>query len=54
MHRHRDLLAADNRTSRAVASMGGLSDLEAVLEQESARESFCGGPGEGPRRGPLR
>ncbi|MBW0090878.1 cryptochrome/photolyase family protein [Pseudonocardia sp. KRD-184] len=39
-HRHRDLLAANNRTSRAVASMNRLGDLDAVLEQESAREEF--------------
>ncbi len=39
-HRHRDLLAANHRTARAVASMDRLSDLDAVLEQESARESF--------------
>lgn len=39
-HRHRDLLAANNRTARAVASMNRLSDLDAVLEQESAREAY--------------
>lgn len=39
-HRHRDLLAANNRTARAVASMNRLADLDAVLEQESARERF--------------
>ena len=39
-HRHRELLASNNRTARAVASMNRLSDLDAVLEQESARESF--------------
>jgi deoxyribodipyrimidine photolyase-related protein len=40
VHRHRDLLSANFRTRRAVASMDRLSDLEAVLEQESARETF--------------
>jgi deoxyribodipyrimidine photolyase-related protein len=40
VHRHRDLLAVNNRTSRAVASMNRLADLDAVLEQEAAREHF--------------
>ncbi|WP_181781033.1 cryptochrome/photolyase family protein [Pseudonocardia pini] len=40
VHRHRDLLADNNRTARAVASMDRLSDLDVVLEQESARERF--------------
>jgi deoxyribodipyrimidine photolyase-related protein len=40
VHRHEDLLAGNHRTARAVASMRRLSDLDAVLEQESARESF--------------
>ena len=40
VHRHRDRLAANNRTARAVASMNRLSDLDAVVEQESAREAF--------------
>ena len=40
VHRHQDLLAANNRTARAVASMKRLGDLDAVLEQESAREAF--------------
>ncbi|MGW0160789.1 cryptochrome/photolyase family protein [Mycobacterium sp. NPDC003323] len=39
-HRHRDRLAKNMRTRRAVSSMDRLGDLEAVLEQESARESF--------------
>ncbi len=39
-HRHRDLLAANNRTARAVSSMDRLSDLGAVLEQEAARETY--------------
>jgi deoxyribodipyrimidine photolyase-related protein len=39
-HRHRELLAANPRTARAVASLGKLADLDAVLEQESAREHF--------------
>ena len=39
-HRHRDLLAANNRTARAVSSMDRLADLDAVLEQEAARETF--------------
>ena len=40
VHRHRELLAGNNRTSRAVASMNRLSDLDAVLEQEAAREQY--------------
>lgn len=40
VHRHRGLLAANHRTARAVASMNRLPDLDAVLEQESARERF--------------
>jgi deoxyribodipyrimidine photolyase-related protein len=39
-HRHRDLLAANHRTARAVAGMNRLKDLDAVLKQESAREDF--------------
>lgn len=39
-HRHRDLLAANMRTARAVSSMNRLSDLEAVLEQERHRDTF--------------
>ncbi len=39
-HRHRELLAANHRTARAVASMNRLKDLDAVLEQEAQRESF--------------
>lgn len=39
-HRHQELLAGNHRTARAVASMNRLSDLDAVLEQESARETF--------------
>ena len=40
VHRHQDLLASNNRTARAVATMNKLGDLDAVLEQESAREQF--------------
>lgn len=40
VHRHRDLHAANHRTKRAVATMDRLSDLDALLEQESAREEF--------------
>ena len=40
VHAHQDLLAANNRTARAVSSMRRLSDLEAVVEQESHREEF--------------
>jgi deoxyribodipyrimidine photolyase-related protein len=40
VHRHRDRLADNNRTRRAVSSMDRLDDLEAVLEQESARHHF--------------
>ncbi|MET0900048.1 MAG: cryptochrome/photolyase family protein [Mycobacterium sp.] len=39
-HRHQDLLAKNNRTQRAVSSMNRLADLDAVLEQESARDTF--------------
>ncbi len=39
-HRHRDLLAKNMRTRRAVSSMERLDDLDAVLEQESARDGF--------------
>ncbi len=39
-HRHQELLSGNHRTARAVASMNRLSDLDAVLEQESARETF--------------
>ncbi len=38
--RHQELLAANMRTSRAVASMKRLGDLEAVLEQERHRDAF--------------
>jgi deoxyribodipyrimidine photolyase-related protein len=38
--RHRDRLARNNRTRRAVSSMERLKDLSAVLEQEAARNSF--------------
>jgi hypothetical protein len=40
VHRHRDLLAAGNGGARAVASTTRLPDPGAVLEQESARETF--------------
>ena len=39
-HRHRDRLAKNMRTRRAVSSMDRLGDLELVLEQESARDRF--------------
>ncbi|GAA2567424.1 hypothetical protein GCM10010409_50740 [Mycolicibacterium diernhoferi] len=39
-HRHRDRLAKNMRTRRAVSSMDRLTDLQAVLEQESARDRF--------------
>lgn len=39
-HRHRDRLAKNMRTRRAVSSMDRLGDIEAVLEQESARDRF--------------
>ncbi len=39
-HRHRDLLAANMRTARAVSTMNRLADLEAVLEQERHRDTF--------------
>jgi deoxyribodipyrimidine photolyase-related protein len=40
VNRHRDLLAKNNRTQRAVSSMNRLQDLDAVLAQESARRRF--------------
>ncbi len=40
VHRHREALAANNRMARAVASMRRLTDLDAVREQEPAREVF--------------
>ncbi|WP_224389479.1 cryptochrome/photolyase family protein [Pseudonocardia sp. ICBG1293] len=40
VHRHEELMAANNRTARAVATMKRLTDLDALLEQESAREEF--------------
>lgn len=39
-HRHQDRLKKNVRTSRAVASMNKLADLDAVLEQEKFRESW--------------
>ena len=39
-HRHREMLAKNNRTRRTVSSMERLNDLDAVLEQESARDRF--------------
>jgi deoxyribodipyrimidine photolyase-related protein len=39
-HRHRDRLAKNMRTRRAVSSMDRLNDLDAVLEQESSRDRF--------------
>jgi deoxyribodipyrimidine photolyase-related protein len=39
-HRHRDLLSKNMRTRRAVSSMDRLDDVEAVVEQESARDHF--------------
>jgi len=38
--RHADLLATNQRTSRAVSSMNRLGDLAAVLDQERRRETF--------------
>lgn len=38
--RHQDLLAANMRTARSVASMRRLADLDAVLEQERHRDRF--------------
>ena len=40
VHRHQDLLRANQRTARAVASMDRLADLDAVLEQEHGRQEF--------------
>jgi deoxyribodipyrimidine photolyase-related protein len=40
VHRHREMLAKNNRTQRVVANMDRLKDLDAVLEQEAARRQF--------------
>ena len=40
VRRNKDLLAQNNRTRRAVSSMERLADLDAVLEQETARRRF--------------
>jgi deoxyribodipyrimidine photolyase-related protein len=40
VHRHQDLLRANQRTARSVATMERLGDLDAVLEQERHRETF--------------
>ncbi|CAN5810008.1 hypothetical protein BH09ACT7_BH09ACT7_53410 [soil metagenome] len=40
VHRKEDLLAHNNRTARAVSAMHRLKDLDAVLEQEAARQDF--------------
>ena len=40
VHRHRDLLASNHRTARAVATMDRLKDLDALLEQEKGRTEF--------------
>ncbi len=40
VHRHQDLLRANRRTARSVATMERLGDLDAVLEQEQHRETF--------------
>ncbi|ANY05858.1 cryptochrome/photolyase family protein [Pseudonocardia sp. HH130630-07] len=40
VHRHRELHASNHRTARAVATMDRLRDLDALLEQESAREEY--------------
>ena len=40
VHRHQDLLRANHRTARAVATMDRLGDLDAVLEQEAHRSRF--------------
>ena len=38
--RHRDLLAGNHRTARAVATMDRLKDLDALLEQEAHRTGY--------------
>lgn len=40
VHRHREMLAGNNRTARAVAGARRLKDLDQLVEQESAREHF--------------
>ena len=40
VHRHQDLLRANQRTARSVATMDRLKDLDAVLEQEKDRHEF--------------
>ena len=40
VHHNRDMLANNNRTQRVVANMDRLKDLDAVLEQEAARDAY--------------
>ncbi|MFC7616303.1 hypothetical protein ACFQV2_25355 [Actinokineospora soli] len=40
VHRHRDLLDRNPRTTRAVVGMRRLGDLDALLEQEHHRDRF--------------
>jgi deoxyribodipyrimidine photolyase-related protein len=40
VHRHRDRLARNNRTRRAVSSMERLNNIDAVVEQEAKRTHF--------------
>ena len=57
VHRHQDLLRANQRTARAVATMDRLKDLDAVLEQEKDRHGVLAAapPASGgvPRRVPF-
>lgn len=39
-HRHQNMLKANNRTARSVATMNRLKDLDELLEQERARDEF--------------
>jgi deoxyribodipyrimidine photolyase-related protein len=40
VHRHRDRLARNNRTRRAVSSMERLKDIDAVIDEEAERGRF--------------
>ncbi len=40
VHRHRDRMAGNQRTARAVATMDKLKDLDELLEQEEGRTDF--------------
>ncbi|MBT0566933.1 cryptochrome/photolyase family protein [Williamsia sp. CHRR-6] len=39
-HRHQEMLGANHRTARSIATMNRLKDLDELLEQEAVREQF--------------